>query len=177
MFSSSITLSNPKRRCTALLRSVIGSSASPLVRESTSNINLLHYQQQQLERLTNNFDRDSKPVSVTPLSFSSNSSVLPNLGIKKPNSTESSPTMSRLLVDPQISIEWSNFFKLINILINTYFSFQSIESRENDDSSPVLCSSFCSGTGYDANSSTFSSRADTPHSEMLENSGAENVFF
>jgi hypothetical protein len=71
---------------------------------------------------------------------------------------------------------------LINILL-TNFSFQS--SAGDVDSSPIveenapslLCSSFCSGTGYDANSSTtFSSRANTPHSEILDNSGAENVF-
>ncbi|KAL7074221.1 hypothetical protein ACQ4LE_006355 [Meloidogyne hapla] len=175
LFFSSFIPSNSKRRCTALLRSAISSSSSPLVRESTSNINLLHYQQQQLERLTTNFDKDAKPVSEVIVT----SAFPPNLVIQSSSgdstttdfvkststATISAPSLSRLIVDPQIAIEC--------------FQSSSTGSREDEDSSPIaeslLCSSFCSGTGYDANSSTtFSSRANTPHSEMLDNSGVEN---
>ena len=58
-------------------------------------------------------------------------------------------------------------------------SINPLEVPDDDDSMVAeeegpLVSSFCSG--YDANSSTtFSSRANTPHSELLENSGTENV--
>lgn len=175
--NSSFVPSNSKRRCTALLRSAISSSSSPLVRESTSNVNLLYYQQQQLERLSSNFDKDSKPNSEVAVS-SSSASLPPNLIVKSSSidsnttdvvksspTTESTTSPSRLSVDPQIAIDC--------------FQSSSVVSREDEDSSPiaesVLCSSFCSGAGYDANSSTtFSSRANTPHSEMLENSGVEN---
>nr|CAD2182770.1 unnamed protein product [Meloidogyne enterolobii] len=176
-YTASFVPSNSKRRCTALLRSAISSSSSPLVRESTSNVNLLYYQQQQLERLSSNFDKDSKPNSEVAVS-SSSASLPPNLIVKSSSidsnttdvvksspTTESTTSPSRLSVDPQIAIDC--------------FQSSSVVSREDEDSSPiaesVLCSSFCSGAGYDANSSTtFSSRANTPHSEMLENSGVEN---
>ncbi|CAK5056057.1 unnamed protein product [Meloidogyne enterolobii] len=161
--NNSFVPSNSKRRCTALLRSAISSSSSPLVRESTSNVNLLYYQQQQLERLSSNFDKDSKPVSEVAVSSSIDSNTTDV--VKSSSTAESTTPLSRLLVDPQIAIEC--------------FQSSSAVSREDEDSSPiaesVLCSSFCSGAGYDANSSTtFSSRANTPHSEMLESSGVEN---
>jgi hypothetical protein len=166
--NSSLTHSNSKRRCTAFLRSV-ASPSSPLVRESTSNINLLQYQQQQLERLNNNFDKDSKSILETIVTSASSQS---NFVFEQTPSVESttadvnkSTSFSRLLVDPRIAIE----------------CFQSSARDANsspiveEDAPSLLCSSFCSGTGYDANSSTtFSSRANTPHSEILDNSGAEN---
>ncbi|CAK5059319.1 unnamed protein product [Meloidogyne enterolobii] len=117
-------------------------------------MNLLYYQQQQLERLSSNFDKDSKLVSEVAVSSSIDSNTT--------DVVKSSSTQNQLLHFPDY-----------------YFQSSSAASREDEDSSPiaesVLCSSFCSGAGYDANSSTtFSSRANTPHSEMLENSGVEN---
>jgi len=72
-------------------------------------------------------------------------------------------------------------FNLFDFSINVYFfsfSSSSIEGNVEDemveDDGPLM-SSFCSGYDVANSSTTFSSRTNTPHSEMLDVSATENV--